>query len=199
MEPGEIYATYGRYFEILKRLSSFPLYKEVSLKDLELTKAERQMSYRDLWKWREENSVEIIDYLCNISADYVALQAVMAKGIKSGSDFIEFIAENYELYEKDVRNLLRFSVRRPSVISEKFKENSPPETELDINFDQVMILGDLETAKLIYSIWYLAQSFDDLDRSSYFKDETRKKLLYELIKKYISHEITILSGKLTQD
>lgn len=115
MDTGAILATYGKYYDVLQVLGAFRLSDEPEISDLRISKALLQSAYREIRASKFGGS--LVDYLCLVSTNYLGL---ISKA-NDCDEFAVFLTKDTE-NQKDVRNFLRFFVKRPEHLFELFKQ-----------------------------------------------------------------------------
>ena len=116
MENKDVLKKYGKYADILDRVGKLPLWKTPTLDDMRLSKAEIQMTYRELKG--EGFHGTVLDYLCTVSTDFLVW---MAKN-RSGEKVARFIIDNYPEYETDTVNFLRLLFKKPWHFTDKLND-----------------------------------------------------------------------------
>jgi len=103
-----IFGLYGRYYDVLKKLSSFPILEFPTVKNVfEKNESLVQMGYRDMKLVGFAGT--LVEFLCWI--DMIFLVNNLKKNIGEENTMVDWalaILDNYEKYVDDTRNFLRF-------------------------------------------------------------------------------------------
>jgi hypothetical protein len=112
MQTGEMLEKYGRYYEILQRLGTFPLRETPTIEELNISKAMIQSGYRDM---KEAGFTgNLLDFFCWISTLYM-VHLGMTSTPKSWGAYriLHFIQEKVNTFQADMLNLLRLFNKDP--------------------------------------------------------------------------------------
>lgn len=105
MEKKLLLQKYGRHYDIIQKLGSYPVLYEPTVKELVENRSELQGAYREI---RSEGlKLRLTEYFASLSLAYLLDE--LRRDMPPGASMLEWalaVVENYERYPVDVRNLL---------------------------------------------------------------------------------------------
>lgn len=102
---------YAHYYEYLQTIGKMPLTQSVTIESINPNRGLLQSCYKEIGVLKKEIGaskfdVNLIDYLCWISAQYIIDRA-------GNTNLAEYLKNNYDTIKEDSNNLLRLASKKP--------------------------------------------------------------------------------------
>lgn len=116
MDKKFILNRYAHYYEYLQTLGKMPLTQSVTIESINPNRGLLQSCYKEISTLKNEMGAEkfdvnLIDYLCWISSQYIIDKA-------GNVNLAVYVKNNYDSIREDANNLLRLASRKPELFDD---------------------------------------------------------------------------------